>query len=296
IFTYLEKHKDKSTLNTIDKVLVTLNDISLSIYIVRSVATEAYKYEHHIYSRRELREIIDEFQESIVKLLKSISKIISNISINDILEYLNETNEFYDYIAYPIIEKLINEREKVLNIKEYDVPRILVKLINNVYLLKFLPGVERIYEKTPNIYDLIKTYHDLFDPSLIEKLDDKDLKKLIKYYTEYLPRDFIEKASIKLYNNIIYKYKKLLREKKIEEFIEELNKEPYIVGEKILDKLLWPYLKKTINDLARRNTEEAIKYIDNILKLEQLKFTTRDSIKGKLRSKLIGKKLALLKK
>jgi len=262
-----------------------------------SAASKIADYSYY-YQSEAFNKLWENIQRQVSSMLMEIVKAITEYPIEHVVDYAVSKEEFYDYIAYPVVKRLIEERDRVL---EYTISRYgdkklfkaIVKLTCNIYRLRYLPiyGHERGIGSDV-LGKLIEAYQTLFKEEYASEIMAEDAKYLLTYYVKVLPTGFRVKLVTSIYSRAAEEIAQFLGSGDLtvglSKALEKLSEIPEIVGDQMVDEVIWPRIKHEIDALSEKDPEATLQLIDNLLGIKEFEWTHRESPRYKLKTKLRG--------
>jgi len=184
-----------------------------------------------------------------------------------------------------LARKLLSEPKILRGLSPEDCFDIIVSVIeaSDWYLSELIESVSEII-------DLVRDKIEKLGISLFE--DEIGLRRVLSYpWSHILPESVLSRAKDELIKRSLKEVEELLEKEKYEELMRFLGELPESVTEELIVNLVWPYVKKRIDEKLAVNPEEALALTEDLLKK-----TWYSSSLMPLRRRLQGKRLSIERK
>ncbi len=140
----------------IDELLIYLNEVMLNTCIIEVVA-EQMKLTPLGYTYAEVEKLRDGLARKIRPILALIPGLINSTGPEELLEYLDSKSFLYDYVAIPVMERMIMEYGVFKRAGTAKLAGLILKLVNYTYSLQCLPQKHLCNQPTnvwcPTVYN-----------------------------------------------------------------------------------------------------------------------------------------------
>lgn len=275
----------------LDQLLETLNDVALNIKVLELVSD---KYEYLLYhSREDLFRISREAERVIISILDKVNEAIHGNPPGKVYEYLVSHTKFYVYVAGSLRKYMVDHRKWFMRRDHAKLAKVIYNLGENIYYYGSMPLYSYTKGETATDIELVRAYKGIFKKDLVYELDEEILLGLLDKFRDELPKEFVEEAEKRLLSSIGKRIEEFLVKDNFDKVLEELKRLPKNISIKLINRVVWPNLKKHIDSIASRDPVEAVAFIERLLENNHFRFLLFDSPLMTLKRKLNGKLVML---